>query len=80
MQAELSGIVKGKLKRIVVVTRGVSPRVIKANIVGTGGTTSTSGPTLRARLGLPDTWASFKKGGAGAAAAQRAWPNAAANG
>jgi stage II sporulation protein D len=60
MQAELSGIVKGKLKRIVVAKTGVSPRIVKAKVVGTGGVSTTTGPTLRARLGLPDTWAKFK--------------------
>ena len=71
IQAELGNLVKGSLKRIVVTKRGVSPRVVKANLVGTRGTTSTSGPTLRARLGLPDTWAFFTRGGAKKAAATR---------
>jgi stage II sporulation protein D len=61
IQAELGGLVRGSLKRIVVTRRGVSPRVIRANLVGTGGTTSASGPTLRSRLGLPDSWAFFKR-------------------
>jgi stage II sporulation protein D len=60
MQAELSGIVKGRLKRIVVAKTGVSPRIVKAKVIGTGGVSTTNGPTLRARLGLPDTWAVFK--------------------
>ncbi|HEX2360347.1 MAG TPA: SpoIID/LytB domain-containing protein [Solirubrobacterales bacterium] len=60
MQAELSGIVKGRLKRIVIARRGVSPRIIKAKIIGSAGVSTASGPTLRARLGLPDTWANFK--------------------
>ena len=61
MQAELSGMVRGKLKRVVVISRGVSPRIVKAKLVGSGGVTKTTGPDLRARLGLPDTWASFKR-------------------
>jgi stage II sporulation protein D len=60
MQAELGGIVKGRLKRIVVAKTGVSPRIVKAKVIGTGGVSKTTGPTLRARLGLPDTWATFK--------------------
>jgi stage II sporulation protein D len=59
IQAELGGLVKGRLKRIVVVKRGVSPRIIRARVVGSGGSSTASGPTLRARLGLPDTWAYF---------------------
>ncbi len=61
MQAELGGLVRGKLKRIVVTKRGVSPRIVKAKLVGSGGTTKVSGPDLRSYLGLPDTWATFKR-------------------
>jgi stage II sporulation protein D len=60
MQAELGDLVKGRLKGIVVTRRGVSPRIIKAKLVGSGGKSGVSGTTLRARLGLPDTWANFK--------------------
>ena len=50
------------LKRNIVVTkRGVSPRIVKAKLVGTGGTAKVSGPDLRSYLGLPDTWATFKR-------------------
>ena len=61
MQAELSGLVRGKLKRIVVTKRGASPRIVKAKLVGSGGTTKVTGPDLRSYLGLPDTWAIFTK-------------------
>ena len=61
MQAELGGLVRGKLKRIVVTKRGASPRIVKANLVGSGGTSKVSGPDLRSYLGLPDTWANFKR-------------------
>ena len=60
MQAELGSLVKGRLRRVQVVKRGVSPRIVKAKVVGSGGTTTTTGPELRSRLGLPDTWATFK--------------------
>jgi stage II sporulation protein D len=52
---------RGKLKNIAVTQRGVSPRIVRANLIGTGGTTSVNGPQLRSALGLPDTWAFFKK-------------------
>ena len=55
--ARLSGLVKGRFRGIRVIRRGRSPRVITAQIVGTAGDTTVSGDTLRARLGLPDTWA-----------------------
>jgi stage II sporulation protein D len=60
IQAELGSLVKGRLKAVRIVKRGVSPRIVKARVIGTGGTTTTTGPELRARLGLPDTWATFK--------------------
>ncbi|MCE3266689.1 MAG: SpoIID/LytB protein [Solirubrobacterales bacterium] len=59
MQAELSSLVQGTLKRIIVTKRGASPRIVRAKLVGSGGTSKTTGPTLRAYLGLPDTWATF---------------------
>jgi stage II sporulation protein D len=52
---------RGKLKNIAVVQRGISPRIVRANLIGTGGTTAVNGPQLRDALGLPDTWAFFKK-------------------
>jgi len=52
---------KGKLRNIVVTQRGTSPRIVRANLVGSGGTTTVNGPQLQDALGLPDTWAFFKK-------------------
>jgi stage II sporulation protein D len=57
--AKLSGLVKGRFKGIKVVRRGRSPRIVSADVIGTGGRTRVSGATLRARLGLLDTWAYF---------------------
>jgi stage II sporulation protein D len=42
-----------------VTKRGVSPRIVSAKVVGSKGTTVVSGPQLRKRLGLYDTWAYF---------------------
>ena len=39
--------------------RGTSPRVVRAQIVGTRGITPVTGPQLRSRFGLFDTWAFF---------------------
>jgi stage II sporulation protein D len=61
LQSKLSGFVKGQLKDVVVVKRGVSPRVIKANVVGTRGTKSITGAQIRSALGLRDTWVSFRR-------------------
>jgi stage II sporulation protein D len=52
---------RGKLRSIVVTQRGTSPRIVHANLMGSGGTTTVTGPQLRDALGLPDTWAFFKK-------------------
>ncbi len=47
---------RGRFQRLKVLQRGVSPRVVSARVVGSRGTTTLSGPTVRARLGLRDTW------------------------
>ena len=62
MSSALHGLgLRGKLKNIVVTQRGASPRVVHANLIGSGGTTTVNGPQLAGALGLPDTWAFFKK-------------------
>lgn len=58
-QRRLGGLVQGSLVRIRVLRRGRSPRVVRAQIVGTGGRTTVTGATLRRKLGLYDTWARF---------------------
>ncbi len=57
--ARLGGLVKGFLRQIKVLERGSSPRVVRAQVVGTRGRTNVTGPRLRAKLGLYDTWARF---------------------
>jgi stage II sporulation protein D len=61
MQSRLSGLVKGTFRGIDVVQTGSSPRVVYADVVGSSGRTRVTGPTLRARLGLYDTWFTAKK-------------------
>jgi stage II sporulation protein D len=56
---KLRGLVAGRFRGIRVTKRGVSPRIVSAEIVGSRGTTPVDGATLRARLGLYDTWAYF---------------------
>jgi stage II sporulation protein D len=51
----------GRLKRVRVIQRGVSPRVVRARVQGTLGARVLTGPQIRARLGLHDTWAYFTK-------------------
>jgi stage II sporulation protein D len=59
LDRKLGGWVKGKLKDVKVTRRGVSPRVVSANIVGTRGSTTVNGADIRRRLGLYDTWVYF---------------------
>ena len=59
MEAQLSGLFDGNLKRVEVLERGRSPRIVRARVVGGSGSTVVSGDTLRARLGLRSTWAKF---------------------
>jgi stage II sporulation protein D len=61
MEAKLGDLVQGSLQAIEVTGRGRSPRIVSAKIVGSGGTTEVSGPTLQARLGLRSTWAYFNR-------------------
>ena len=59
MESELSGLFQGKLKKIEVTERGRSPRIVRARVVGSAGSTEVTGDTLRARLDLRSTWARF---------------------
>ncbi|HEX2095972.1 MAG TPA: SpoIID/LytB domain-containing protein [Solirubrobacterales bacterium] len=62
----------GTLRRVEVLSRGISPRVVRARIVGSRGSTILTGPQIRARLGLDDTWAYFTRVGSARAAARLA--------
>ena len=56
LSAKLGSLVRGRFRGIDVVKRGVSPRIVKAYVVGTRGRRSATGPQLRSRLGLRDSW------------------------
>lgn len=58
-EAKLGTLVKGSLKGIRVLSRGISPRIVKARVVGTRGSVIVSGVQLRTRLGTPSTWMAF---------------------
>ncbi len=55
----LGGLLKGSFRGIEVLTRGVSPRIVTADVLGSRGTTKVDGPELAAALGLQSTWAYF---------------------
>jgi len=55
----LAPYLKGRLKGIVVLRRGVSPRIVEALVEGSGGAVQVSGEQLAEALGLPSSWAYF---------------------
>ena len=61
MEAKLSGLFAGNLKKVETLKRGISPRIVKARVVGSQSSSVVSGATLQYRLGLRSTWAKFKK-------------------
>jgi stage II sporulation protein D len=61
MESRLSGLFRGNLRRIRVLQTGESPRIVRARVVGSQGSSVVSGATLRSRLGLRSTWARFQR-------------------
>jgi len=61
ISSRLGAYLQGKLKQVVIVKTGVSPRIVSAKLVGTGGTTTVSGSELSVALGGYDTWMTFEK-------------------
>jgi stage II sporulation protein D len=57
--ARLRGLVHGTFRGIEVLKRGYSPRILSAEVLGSGGSAIIGGGELAARLGLYDTWAYF---------------------
>jgi len=51
----------GTFRRVEVLQRGRSPRIVKARVVGSRGSRILDGASIRARLGLYDSWASFTR-------------------
>jgi stage II sporulation protein D len=61
ISSRLGAYLQGKLKRVVIVKTGVSPRIVSAKLVGTGGTSTVTGSELSVALGGYDTWMTFEK-------------------
>jgi stage II sporulation protein D len=57
----LGAYLKGRLKQVVVTKRGVSPRIITAKLIGTGGISTVTGSELEVALGGYDSWMNFQK-------------------
>jgi stage II sporulation protein D len=64
----------GKFRSVKVLRRGVSPRVVRARVIGSSGSVVLTGPTIRARLGLRDTWFTFVRVSSSARRAASARP------
>ena len=63
ISAKLAPYLNGRLKRVVITQRGVSPRIVWARLYGTGGVTRISGEQLETVLGAYSTWMNFKRVG-----------------
>jgi stage II sporulation protein D len=61
ISAKLGGYLDGKLKQVVITKHGVSPRIVTAKLIGTGGVTTVTGEQLEVALGGYSTWMSFQK-------------------
>ena len=59
MEARLAGLFSGNLRKIDVLRRGRSPRIVRVRIVGSNGSTKITGPALQSRLGTRSTWMRF---------------------
>jgi stage II sporulation protein D len=57
----LDAYLDGQLRRVAIVERGVSPRVVWARLYGTGGVTRIRGDQLQQALGAHDRWLSFTR-------------------
>jgi SpoIID/LytB domain protein len=57
----LGAYLKGRLAKVVVTKRGLTPRIIEARLYGTGGVSAVSGEQLEIALGGYSTWMTFQK-------------------
>src|SRR3954471_7755524 len=70
--ARLGSLCRGSFKAVKVLKRGVSPRVVSADVVCSRGRVRTDGSTLRFRLGLYDNWFTVTKASSSARRARSA--------
>jgi stage II sporulation protein D len=61
ISAKLGAYLDGRLTKVVITKRGVSPRIVSAKLFGTGGVTTVTGEQLQVALGGYSTWMSFQK-------------------
>jgi stage II sporulation protein D len=58
---KLSGLLEGRLKKVVITKTGYSPRIIEARLYGTAGVSTATGEQLEVALGGYSTWMTFQK-------------------
>lgn len=61
ISAKLGAYLDGRLVKVLVTKRGVSPRIVWAKLYGTGGVTKIRGDQLASALGAYDRWISFNR-------------------
>jgi stage II sporulation protein D len=61
LSARLRPYLRGKLKAVKIRKRGVSPRIVSADVVGSRGTRRVTGTNLRQALRANDNWMTFKR-------------------
>ena len=61
ISAKLGAYLQGRLKQVVITRHGVTPRIIAAKLIGTGGVSSVSGTDLESALGGYSDWMTFQK-------------------
>ena len=65
----------GAFRRLKVLQRGVSPRVVRARVIGSAGSRTVTGPQVRSALGLRDTWFTHYRVASSASRARSARPS-----
>jgi stage II sporulation protein D len=58
---QLSGLLDGRLAKVVITKTGYSPRIIEAKLYGTAGVTTVTGQQLEEALGSYSDWMTFEK-------------------
>jgi stage II sporulation protein D len=61
IESKLRHYLKGKLRAVKIVKKGVSPRIVSADVVGSRGKVRVTGTQLRQALGARDNWMTFKR-------------------
>jgi stage II sporulation protein D len=61
LESKLKHYLKGRLRAVKIVKKGVSPRIVSADVVGSKGKVRVTGTNLRQALGARDNWMTFKR-------------------